>query len=199
MGLLGNLIAKLSGKNSSTAANLQAPDESIPPSPTVKICVKCGTTCDSQHIACPQCGFGIFDNPKSDISSARARVPKMAAGIAKSKDAFVSEAIKIGSSECLIPIRTVFEVLERLLKAMKSQGMTSEQVIAGKDKHLRCICPKCGYTLDGAALGTLHLLHAEGVDNVILTGRSDKAIRFLSGHCVNGDCDSQRVILRWQD
>jgi len=73
-------------------------------------------------------------------------------------------------------------------------------VIAIKDRNLKCICPKCGYTIDGAGLGTLHMVYKEGgVDNTTLTGHSEKARKFLSGSCANSRCSSEEVILRWQD
>lgn len=116
-----------------------------------------------------------------------------------SKNDFVADCIRHGLAECRIPIKSVFMVIDDLLHAMKQSGMPSEQVVATKDRSLCCICTKCGWTIDGAGLGTLYMVYKEGVDNVILTGRSEKAQRFLSGYCVSRDCSSQEVILRWRD
>ncbi len=119
--------------------------------------------------------------------------------IDKYKDGFITNCINHGTAECIIPIKSLFEVIEELLQAMKCLGLPSEEVIALKDRSLKCICPQCGYTIDGAGLGVAHLVYREGVDNVHLTGRSDKLRRLLSGCCVNNSCSSQEVTLRWQD
>jgi hypothetical protein len=141
---------------------------------------------------CPHCGQA-FRYPLSGATKEKQLTSDLDL---VSWDRFVSTAMTQGSANSRVLIAKVPEVFDNLSNMLKSKGLFGAQITDLLRYSLMAVCPECHMASTAAGLQIIWV--NRNVDgNVILTGDSGGAERWLDGICRNSSCSSKYIILFW--
>lgn len=117
-------------------------------------------------------------------------------------DEFINNALQGKPAECRIKISEFQGIYNALGEGLKSQGISTSEIVDMRWLNLKAVCPECGGIIFGSELGKLFMIRVDaervGWDNIFIRGPG-RALRFCKEEfCLNESCPSAEIVLFWQ-